>query len=148
MNIENIISRGFIAILGLMLLASCGKNEEDPNQGLIPNVPVNFFIQPNTIDYLPAGTWKEYASEGYRGVLIYRVDLQTFLAYEMTCPYDPEKECARVEADPTTYTLIDSCCMSRYNLIDGMPVEGPATRPLLQYLTEFDGNYLQVYNGN
>jgi Rieske Fe-S protein len=66
----------------------------------------------------------------------------------MACPYDPENECARVEVDPTTYTLIDSCCMSRFNLIDGMPVDGPSTRPLLQYLTEFDGNYLQVYNGN
>ncbi len=139
---------GIIAMVTMMVLISCNKNEEDQNHAFIPNVPVNFFIQPNTIDYIPAGTWKEYAGEGYRGVLIYRVDLQNFIAFEMTCPYDPEKECARVEVDPTTYTLIDSCCMSRFNLIDGMPVQGPSNRPLLQYLTEFDGNYLQVYNGN
>ena len=148
MNNKNKFYTGIIAIIVLMAIFSCKKENTDPNNSFIPNVPVNFFIQPNTIDYLPAGTWKEYPGEGYRGVLIYRIDLQNFIAYEMTCPYDPDKECARVEVDPTTYTLIDSCCMTRYNLIDGMPVQGPGTRPLLQYLTEFDGNYLQIYNGN
>lgn len=135
----------FVAVLSLF---SCKKDDNGENQNFIPNVPVNFYIQPNTIDFIPAGSWKAYETEGYRGVLIYRLDQLNFIAYEMTCPYDPEKACARVEVDPTTFTLIDSCCMSRYNLIDGMPVEGPATMPLLQYFTEFDGNYLQVYNGN
>ena len=134
--------------LSFAVMISCKKDNNNTNQSFIPNVPVNFFIQPNTIDFLQAGSWRVYENEGYRGVLIYRLDQTNFIAYEMTCPYDPDKDCARVEVDPTTFTLIDSCCMSRYNLIDGMPVEGPASMPLLQYLTDFDGNYLQIYNGN
>jgi LPXTG-motif cell wall-anchored protein len=148
MNKKNNILISIIVIAGIVLLFSCKKNNDDENQSFIPNVPVNFFIQPNTIDFIQAGSWKAYENEGYRGVLIYRLDQVNFIAYEMTCPYDPEKECAQVEVDPTTFTLIDSCCMSRYNLIDGMPAGGPSTRPLLQYFTEFDGNFLQVYNGN
>jgi hypothetical protein len=148
MIIKNTVYSSLIALVVLLILSSCKKDADDQNQNFIPNVPVNFFIQPNTIDFIPAGSWKAYPSEGYRGVLIYRLDQVTFVAYEMTCPYDPEKECARVEVDPTSFTLLDSCCMSRYNLVDGMPIGGPATAPLLQYFTEFDGNYLQVYNGN
>jgi hypothetical protein len=148
MNKKNIIRTIIIVFAVAFALFSCKKDGDDRVQNFIPNVPVNFYIQPNTIDFIPAGSWKAYDTEGYRGVLIYRLDQATFMAYEMACPYDPEKECARVEVDPTTFTLIDSCCMSRFNLIDGMPAEGPATMPLLQYFTEFDGNYLQVYNGN
>lgn len=148
MNSKNILSFQLIVLLVMLVVSSCKKDNNNQGQNFIPNVPVNFYIQPNTIDFLPAGSWKEYANEGYRGVLIYRLDQLTFMAYEMACPYDPEKECARVEVDVTTFTLIDSCCMSRYNLIDGMPVGGPATMPLLQYFNEFDGNFLHVYNGN
>jgi hypothetical protein len=133
--------------MGVLLLSSCGKNNENPNQGLIPKVTVNFYIQPNTIDYIPPGSWKPFDEEGHRGILIYRLDQYTFMTYERTCPYDPQEECARVEVDPTTLTLIDSCCMSRFNILDGMPIEGPSERPLLQYFNDFDGNYLHIYSG-
>lgn len=115
---------------------------------MIPNVPVNFYIQPNTIDFIPAGSWQAFDNEGYKGVLVYRLDQYTFISYEMTCSFDPDQECAKVTVDPNTFTLVDTCCKSRFNIIDGMPVEGPATAPLLQYFNEFDGNYLHIFNGN
>ncbi len=139
-----------LVVLGLIaIIFACNKND-DPNnpQGYIPNVPVNFYISPNTIDYIPAGSWKYYDNEGYRGIVVYRVDQYNFMAYERTCPYDPNKDCAQVEVDPASFTLIDSCCMSRFNIIDGMPVSGPSTYPLKQYFTEFDGNLLHIFNGN
>lgn len=133
---------------GMIFLASCGKDQNHPTSEVIPNVPVNFYIQPNTIDYIIAGSGKSYDYEGYRGVYIYRLDQYTFMAYEKACPYDASEECAVVQFDPSTFMLVDSCCMSRYNIIDGMPVDGPGTLPLLQYMTEFDGNYLHIYNAN
>ena len=145
---KNTIRSKIIVLFILVSLISCNKDEEVRNQTPIPNVPVNFYIQPNTIDFIAAGMWSSYDEQGYRGVLIYRLDQYTFLAYEKTCPYDPEELCAKVEVDQATFTLLDSCCMSRYNIIDGAPVEGPASMPLLQYFTDFDGNYLHVYNGN
>lgn len=137
----------FIIVLSIgIFLLSCGKDENSKIYSLIPNVPVNFYIQPNTIDYIPAGSGVSFDAEGYRGVYIYRLDQYSFLAYEKTCPYDPEHDSSFVHFDPTTFTLIDSVCMSRYNIIDGMPVDGPSTIPLLQYMTEFDGNYLHIFN--
>lgn len=145
---KNTILSQIIVLFVLALLISCNKDEGFKNQTPIPNVPVNFYIQPNTIDFISAGMWRSYDTEGYRGVLIYRLDQYTFLAYEKTCSYDPEESCAKVEVDQTTFTLLDSCCMSRFKIIDGDAMDGPATMPLLQYFTDFDGNYLHIYNGN
>jgi hypothetical protein len=138
----------WIPITGIviLILVSCRKDNKDIYSGLIPDVPVNFYIQPNTIDFLPAGSWRYYDNEGYRGVIVYRIDQYVFMAYERTCPYDPQNECAIVEVDPASYTLIDSCCMSRYLILDGMPFSGPSSLPLKQYFTDFNGNYLHVYN--
>lgn len=130
----------------LIFLMSCGKDNNNPNQPIIPNVPVNFYIQPNTIDFIAAGSWRSYDTEGYKGVFIYRLDQNNFIAYEKACPYDPDQECGVVDIDPNSFTLVDTCCLSRFNIVDGMPVDGPSTLPLLQYLTEFDGSYLHVYN--
>ncbi|MCD4697119.1 MAG: hypothetical protein K8S16_12855 [Bacteroidales bacterium] len=146
---KNFYTLVLIAALAMLtFLSSCGnkEKEESTNQGLIPNVAVDLWLQPNTIDHLPAGSWRMEDNYGYRGIIIYRLDQATFMAYERTCPYDPTADNARVEVDPSTFTLIDSCCMSRYNIIDGMPIEGPSTSPLKQYFYEYDGNWLHVFN--
>ena len=130
------------------LMYACKDDNNQNNNALIPNVAVNFYISPNTIDFIPAGGWKYYDNEGYRGILVYRIDQYNFMAYERTCPYDPQKDCAQVEVDPSSFTLIDSCCMSRFNIIDGSPVSGPSNYPLKYYFTEFDGNLLHIFNGN
>jgi hypothetical protein len=128
-----------------LLTIGCKKNK-DNNGSEIPNVYVNFFIQPDGIDFIPMGNWKYYNEEGYRGIIIYRVDQFTFNAYERTCPYDAQKDCARVEVDNSGVLMVDSCCMSYYSILDGMPAGGPTTLPLKQYFTEYDGSTLQVYN--
>ncbi|HPE56961.1 MAG TPA: hypothetical protein PK904_11210 [Bacteroidales bacterium] len=146
------IQKYFTAILLLTIIVvmtnACKDDNPNNSNAYIPNVPVNFYISPNTIDFIPAGGWKYYDNEGYRGIIVYRIDQYNFMAYERTCPYDPQKDCAQVEVDQSTYTLIDSCCMSRFNIIDGSPVSGPSTYPLKYYFTEFDGNLLHIYNGN
>jgi len=137
----------YLVFIALIFLAvwSCSKDENN-NYVDIPNVYVNFYLQPDGIDFLPPNSWKIYEYEGYRGVLIYRIDQFTFNAYEMTCPYDAAKECARVQVDASGILLIDSCCMSTYNILDGMPAGGPSTLALKQYLTEYNGIQLHVFN--
>ena len=134
-----------ITIAIVIFFAACNKNE-DTNQSLIPNVYVNFYLYPNTIDHIPIASWKYIENEGYRGIIIYRINDFTFNAYERTCPYDPQEDCARVEANPGSSIFIDSCCMSMFNIIDGSPVSGPATLPLKQYFTEYVEGVLHVYN--
>ncbi len=140
----HIIPPVLVLLTALFAVSSCGKDEKE--QGLIPNVYVNFELYPNSINPIPVSTWIYVNDQGYRGIIIYRYDQNTFLAYERTCPYDPEKSCAVVEADESSITAVDSCCMSRFLLTDGSPYAGPATLPLKQYQTMYDGNILRVYN--
>ena len=139
----------FVFVLLAVLFMACSKDEE-PGQGVIPDVYVNFYIQPDGLDFMAPGDWKYYNSEGYRGIVVYRIDQFTFNAYERTCPYDPQEECARVEVDGTAFILVDSCCMSKYNILDGMPLGGPTKYPLKQYFTEYtigpNGGSLLIYN--
>jgi nitrite reductase/ring-hydroxylating ferredoxin subunit len=139
-----IISLIFVLLSALLVTPSCNKSEKQ--QGLIPTVYVNFELYPNSINPIPVSTWIYVNDQGYRGIIVYRYDQNTFLAYERTCPYDPEKECAVVEADESSITAVDSCCMSRFLLTDGSPFAGPATLPLKQYQTVYDGMVLRVYN--
>lgn len=135
----------WIMVLSLIFFAEC-KDKNDEYNNLIPNVPVDFYIQPDGIDFIPAGNWKIFEYEGYRGILIYRTDQTTFHAYERTCPYDPQNDSAIVEVDHSGILLVDSVCMSLFNILDGSPAGGPASLPLKQYYADFDGIQLHVYN--
>ena len=140
----HIILLSILLLFAFSILSSSDKNEKQ--QGLIPNVYVSFELYPNSINPIPVSTWIYVNDEGYKGIIVYRYDQNTFLAYERCCPYDPEKNCAIVEADESSITAVDSCCMSRFLLTDGSPYSGPATLPLKQYQTYYDGMVLRVYN--
>ena len=68
------------------------------------------------------------------------------MAYERTCPYDPEKPTARVQVESSGMTAIDSTCGSKFILIDGSVYSPPATVSLKAYRTYFDGEVLHIYN--
>jgi hypothetical protein len=134
-----------LMVLLTIVVPAC-KDKNNNSGSEIPNVYVNFYLQPDGIDFIPTQGYKYYNDEGYRGIIIYRVDQFIFSAYERTCSYDAQNECARVQVDNSGVLMVDSCCMSYFNILDGMPAGGPATLPLKQYFTEFDGGTLHVYN--
>jgi len=81
-----------------------------------------------------------------RGIIVYKLSQDEFKAYERICPYDPDMINARVQVEKSSVTGIDSLCGSRFILTDGQPFKGPATLPLKQYQTAYDGNTLHIYN--
>lgn len=141
-----------ITLAILMFVSSCKKDKNNQGQGYIPNVAVSLYLNPFTEGLLIPGDHKAYPYEGYHGVFVYCVDpnIGSYMAFEMACPYDYQKEGAIVEFDPASYQLIDSVCMSRFNVLDGAPVGGPASVPLKQYFVEFEPatNLIHIFNGN
>ncbi len=81
---------------------------------------------------------------GVKGIIIYREDATTFLAYERNCSYKAGESCARVDPDLSRLFLIDRCCGSNFNFTDGYPMKGPATRPLRKYRTQLSGTTLTI----
>lgn len=133
-----------IFLLTFILFAPQCKKDKDE----IPNAYVNFYIDVTSTQYLGLnniGGWV-YVTGGVRGIVIYRRTVDEFMAYERNCPYQPENSCAIIEVDNSAVMAVDSCCGSKFLIIDGSVINGPATKQLKQYQTSFDGATLHVFN--
>ena len=90
------------------------------------------------------GGFKEINSIGVRGVIVYRQDAVTYLAYERNCSYHPNEACATVNIHASLLFMVDPCCNSSFSFTDGSPTGGIAWRPLRRYKTELIGNQLTI----
>lgn len=133
----------YIIFISIFFVA-CSKEAQQN----IPLVNVNSTIYTNNPAFnkisVP-GTWM-YINGGSRGIIIYRASTEEFKAYDRHCTYEPENSCGLVAVDSTDITGVDDCCGSTFLLTDGAVTKGPATLPLKQYQTSFDGNVLRVFN--
>lgn len=83
-------------------------------------------------------------SGGVRGIIIYRVNANTFNAYERNCSYHPNEASSTVDIDASNLFLKDYSCNSQFSKETGNPMGGPAWRPLRKYRTEVKGNVVTI----
>lgn len=126
-----------------IFLFSCNDDYEG-----IPDVNVDVYL--NTLDptyqHLSGlGAWAQ-VSGGSRGIIVFQYDLGKYVAYERHCTFEPQNTCAQVEVDISNLYALDSCCNSKFQLLDGVPIEGSASIPLKSYNTSFDGNIIHIWN--
>jgi hypothetical protein len=76
---------------------------------------------------------------GMQGIILYRQDESTYIAYERLCSLDDE---APVSVDGSS--LFMKGCNSTYSFSDGFPTGGPATRALMKYRTSLTGTTLVI----
>lgn len=141
-----------IGILAIAFFTSQCKKEEKP----LPFAVVNISIEPNSTQFIRLNTVGGYeyltANPPSRGLIVYRISVDKFMAFERTCPHDPdaccdvETGCSRVKVEEDGIILKDSCCGSTFLILDGSNVTGPAVRPLKQYNTSYNGRILHIYN--
>lgn len=84
-------------------------------------------------------------SMGHKGVLIRCAGFGEYTAFECTCPHDHD---VRMTPDSRNEAMILTCsaCGSRFELINGAPLEGSVTSCLLyQYSVAVNGSLLTVY---
>ena len=132
-----------ILIIFLLFNSSCKSD----NPYSIPYVLVNFYVYPNTIDSdLGVSKFKYFSQVGYRGIVVYRMGTDQFLAYDRACTFDSENTTAIIKVDPSGLFAVCPVCGSKYILTDGYPFQGPAKNPLVQYNATYDG--FKVYISN
>ena len=133
-------------ILGLLIVMmtciKCTKNDDSIPLTTV-DVTVNI-IQPAYFDLQVVGGW-EYLNGGSMGLLVYRQSTDVFKAYDRHSTYRPDDYC-RVYVDSTNVFAVDECSDSRFVLTDGSVETGPASIPLKEYTTTFNGSILQIYN--
>ena len=137
-----------MTLILVILLSSTWSCGDKYNHDTIPEVAVNIYIDVNSTMYIELnsiGGWV-YLTGGYRGIIVYRVSVEDFVAYDRACPHDPLEDGARIIMDPSGITCTDSLCGSQFGILDGSVIQGPATIPLKRYYTYFDGNMLTINN--
>ena len=96
---------------------------------------VKAFVQPANI-----------APGGVNGIVVYRLDVWNFNAFDRACSYDWKEQESWLFVAPDGLRLIDSLCGSTFNILDGNVLGGPAKYPARRYNTHFDGMRLRVYS--
>lgn len=111
-------------------------------------MPIDIYLDINNANYndLNVIGGYVYLTGGYKGLIVYRSSYDSFVALERACPYHPTGDCERLVVDTSGLTVSDPVCGSRFLILDGSIVNGPATRPAATYHTLFDGIYLRIYN--
>jgi len=148
---RGILNLGLLLILPIMISLSGCQRQYPVN---IPFVRFDYTINildPAYVNLQGVGG-SVFIDGGSRGIVIYRVSIDQFNAYERHCTYNCDNPCGKVSFDSSGIVLVDndcggSGCGSKFNVIDGSVVNGPAQYPLIQYTTSFDGQaILRVYN--
>jgi Rieske Fe-S protein len=121
-------------VVATLLLNNCGPDfVDDP----IPVVQFpDFTITISNYPPLLIDGGSIYRSEGVRGLIIYRKNGSTFLAFERNCTFQPNEPCSTVEVHSSSLYIFDPCCGSTFNF-DGNPTGSPASRQLRQYQTSW-----------
>lgn len=120
-------------------------------------IDINLALPQYNVLTLPQG-WV-YEVGGNRGVVIYHTINDEYVAFDRTCPVDPQKDCAFVSVDSsnTFYRCAQfpnsgkNCtgagfCNSRFDAAGGFPVSGSAKLALRQYYVKKDGTFLHIQN--
>ena len=149
----------------LPLLHGCQKYPENPNRPLLP-YPIT--IYPNTMQYQDlnfVSGWVYITSDvesTSRGIIVYRVSNNEFLAYDRIPPNEPDA-CTDSQGNTTRLVVdfpfvVDRCNNAYYNILNGQiiirepdmvpnfPTNGTVVYPLIQYHTSYDGSKLTITN--
>ena len=144
----NMTKREFRLLASLLLVALGASCKSDRSDDPIPFIPFSDFVAnlsaPEYQSLAVNGGIKEINSIGVRGVIIYRRDAETYLAFERNCSYHPNDACATVNVHSSNLYMVDPCCNSAFSFTDGSPTGGVAWRPLRRYTTNLAGTLLTI----
>lgn len=137
-----------ISTIYLLSMFSCDDTPHNPN---IPNVYINFTIEPNSTFYPELNTVSGHlevsAPWPSRGIIIYRYSEEEFKAYERQSPNEPNA-CGEGSRMIVEFPfVVDTCLNVKYSILDGSIItQGYNGYPLIQYRTQYNGNTLRIYN--
>ena len=137
--------KNFLICFCIISLNSCTKN-----QNIVPYVYVDQYINislPSYSSLNSIGGWA-YITGGSRGIIIYRQSYDQFSAYDRHCTFNADNPCGKATVDSTNSFVECACDSSRYQLFDGLVIQGPASYSLKNYQTSFDiiSNQIHIFN--
>lgn len=137
----------FILLILASVTYSCKRDTDDKIR--VPRIATDVTINLNLPQYNPLtnpGGWA-YVTGGSRGIIVYRIGIDEFSAFDRHCPYNVPEGC-RVSVIDGIIAEDTLCCHSQFEILYGTPVEGPAQHTLQSFRTQFNPNakLLRIYN--
>lgn len=125
----------------LLTSARCNRNR------FIPYIPVDFEINLNLPAYQPLTAVSGWitVSGGSRGIIIYRLNQDEFIAYDRHSTYNVDAAC-QVAVEEDNILITDPCSGSQWVITDGSVATGPAELPLQRYQTFWSPPILRIVN--
>lgn len=138
----------FLFLPVLIILFSCSGTDDDfRNNPNLPDVRFNFQLNLSFPEYndlqFPGNSYATY-NYGVRGVVIYNINNDQYVAFELSDPNHPPSSCSGM----TVNGVIASCGCddNEYNVITGELTEGEGEYIMKPYRVQRSGNMLEVYN--
>lgn len=131
----------------LFFIQACKKSNSENN---IPNVTVDRVVSLGLPQYAALNSIGNSLAidGGVKGIVVYRRSIDEFTASERACPYDPSVNAAIIDIDTSQVIGVDRNCGSKFSFADGSIIQGPASRPMKQYVCEYDATNQTVYIHN
>lgn len=142
-------NRFFVVVSTLVLIITQASScKSDLTDDAIPYFGFGtIYINLNLPEYARLksdGGFHYYDDAGVKGLIIYRQNASTYIAYERNCSYRPNEACATVNVNVSTLFMEDPCCNSQFDFITGNPTSGVAWRPLRKYFSTLNGTELTI----
>lgn len=126
----------------------------DDNEIPFPDVSVNVILSLDTqLGNMTVDSYRYIDGHGLGGLIIYRSDFNSFLAFDRACRHEASRSCTVVDDSDFTGILECPCCGSEYFMLGmdldmaGTIKQGPTKAPLKMYNCYFDGvNTIRVTN--
>ena len=102
--------------------------------------PININLNYPQYQKLKLDGGYQYIEEGgLQGIILYRLDEKTYIAYERLCSLE---DGSPISVDGSG--LFMKGCDSTFSFTDGYPTSGSSTRPLMKYRTTLTGQTLVI----
>lgn len=139
-----------IAFLIVFAIISCSKNDEKLNRNpYLTNPVVSLNLNLNLPEYNPLKFPGSYviAPQGIKGIVVYCVSENYYVAFDLTDPNHVPNGCSRMEIEG----IVASCpCENddnEYYIVSGQHIAEPDTKyPMQQYRAERNGNSIVISN--
>ena len=133
MVVKKIITSSYIFCLSL----ACSKDSNSVSP--IPDTNVREQVNLNTAEALPLKARDGnfiYISGGYKGIIVYRKSVDSYLAFERKSPYLQADACGIISVNSSQLFLEDTCHHCTFNW-DGRPTGGPCRDIMKSYNVQF-----------
>ena len=136
------------ALLLLIFLTFSCNTEDDEENNLLPEVPVDetiFLNNPEFINLQVVGGWA-YSQGGISGIIIYHYSANSYVAFERSAPHLSPQVCSKMTVK-NGIIMFCSCDDSEFNILNGAPLTDGVKYQARRYRVAIVGsNTLRITN--